>query len=984
MDSNAKPKTHQKNNLRSAVNYGLTLWDNLTEPSVSVVEPERRRVRLLASTSLAFLLLGAVAILVSLLYGSALFDLLATVAAMAALAGAYALSRAGRAGPAALLLLLPLFAAPPLVAFVDENLLTLNFLCLSVLLASLIAPLRITGMLSLLTLAAAVSFAARFPGTPLVDTLNTLFLLGAVGAVALLAAAIRRRDQQQIERQTGALAASERRYRSLFENAEVGMFRTRLDASAVLDVNDKLSEILGYSKEELLAESVLVRYLDPAARERMVKLLRAQGKLVDYEVRLKTKDGGGKTVLMSMTLYPDEGVLEGSLLDITERQRAEAALRESLERYHRVLDQMLEGCQIIGFDWRYLYVNEAVVRQARKSRNELLGHTMLEVYPGIENTPLFTALRRCLAERAPVRMENQFTFPDGAVGFFELSIQPVPEGLFILSIDITERKRAENEIRRMNAELEQHVEERTAKLEAEIAERKQAEAALHKWAHIFEHAEWGVVIGSADGQRLELMNPAFARMHGYTVEELTGQPIVDVFAPEARAGLPAQIRLAHEKGHHTFESRHIRKDGAVFPALVDVTTVRDEAGQIAYRAVNVQDITEHKRAEEEIHKAKEGAERANRAKSEFLSRMSHELRTPLNAILGFAQLMEMDELTPAQAQGVKHTLKAGRHLLDLINEVLDLARIESGRLAFSPEPVQLRGVIQETLDLVGPAAAARNLTLAFPASPLHDGCVRADRQRLKQVLLNLVSNAVKYNREGGAVTVTTDLTDLSTPVRSIRINIHDTGPGIAPENLSRLFEPFDRLGAEQSQTEGTGLGLAVAKKLTEVMGGTIGVESVVGAGSTFWVELPVTESPLKGTARLRALVEDIVADETKTGTVLYVEDNLSNLELVKAILARRPAIKLSTANQGWQAVRLAREHRPGLILLDLNLPDMHGSEALRRLRADEQTHAIPVVVISADVTPGQIQRLREAGAHDYLTKPLDVHKFLEVVDEVMK
>ena len=168
------------------------------------------------------------------------------------------------------------------------------------------------------------------------------------------------------------------------------------------------------------------------------------------------------------------------------------------------------------------------------------------------------------------------------------------------------------------------------------------------------------------------------------------------------------------------------------------------------------------------------------------------------------------------------------------------------------------------------------------------------------------------------------------------------------------------------------------------MGGTIGVESVVGAGSTFWVELPVTESPLKGTARLRALVEDIVADETKTGTVLYVEDNLSNLELVKAILARRPAIKLSTANQGWQAVRLAREHRPGLILLDLNLPDMHGSEALRRLRADEQTHAIPVVVISADVTPGQIQRLREAGAHDYLTKPLDVHKFLEVVDEVMK
>jgi len=426
MDANAKPKTNQTGDPRPAVNYGLTLWDNLTEPPVSVVEPERRRVRLMASMALAFLLLGVVAALAALQYGGTSFDLLATLAAMAVLAGAYVLSRVGRTGPASLLLLLPLFATPLLVAFADQNPFTLNFLCLSVLVASLIASLRLTVVLYFLTLAAGVSFAARFPGAPLADTLNSLFLLGAVGAVALLAALLRRRDQQQFEQQTGALAASERKYRSLFENAEVGMFRTRLDGSAVLEVNDKLSEILGYSKEELLAEPVLVRYADTADREQMLERLRFQGRLVDYEVRVKTKGGGSKMILLSMTLYPDEGVLEGSALDITERKRAEQEIRrlnaeleggvaERTAELDRFFSVSLDLLCIAGADGYFKRLNPAWQATLGYTDEELKARPFVEfVHPDDRETTLAEAGRLAAGGHTTIRFENRYRHKDGA------------------------------------------------------------------------------------------------------------------------------------------------------------------------------------------------------------------------------------------------------------------------------------------------------------------------------------------------------------------------------------------------------------------------------------------------------------------------------------------------------------------------------------------------------------------------------------------
>jgi signal transduction histidine kinase/ActR/RegA family two-component response regulator len=384
---------------------------------------------------------------------------------------------------------------------------------------------------------------------------------------------------------------------------------------------------------------------------------------------------------------------------------------------------------------------------------------------------------------------------------------------------------------------------------------------------------------------------------------------------------------------------------------------------------------------ETLETARHDADHANHAKSEFLSRMSHELRTPLNAILGFAQLLELDALNPEQRESVAHILKGGRHLLELINEVLDIARIEAGRLAISLEPVSVNLLVKESLDLIAPLAAKEHVQLDGNLAETRERYVQADRQRLRQVLLNLLSNAVKYNRKGGTVTLSYD----ETPEAQLRIEVTDTGPGIATDKMELLFTPFQRLGVEQTAIEGTGLGLALSKRLVEAMGGKLGVESTVGRGSTFWVQLPMVDGLMKQLDRDEGISASAELDAARRArVVLYVEDNLSNLRLIERVLAHRPDIRLLPSMQGRLGLDMAREHRPDLILLDLHLPDMPGEELLLRLRAIPETREIPVVVISADATPGQINRLLASGARTYLTKPLDVKKFLALLDEVLQ
>ena len=431
-------------------------------------------------------------------------------------------------------------------------------------------------------------------------------------------------------------------------------------------------------------------------------------------------------------------------------------------------------------------------------------------------------------------------------------------------------------------------------------------------------------------------------------------------------------------GVPVFDHAHRIIAGDDVQRTVRVTAQADPTRPGCY-AGTIQDITEQRQAEaERIELLEESAraESANRAKTELLARTSHELRTPLNAIVGFSQLVELDGLAPRQREHIGYVLKATRHLLALINEVLELERIETGQMTISPEPVALADTVREALALVAPLARDRDVTLRYNPDGLgHDGHVHADRQRLKQVLLNLLANAIKYNRPGGRV----DISFAITPTGRVRTTIADTGIGIARDEISKLFEPFERLGAERTQIEGTGLGLALSKGLTEAMGGTIEVDSDPGIGSAFTVELAGVQHPATEHKPDVPELPEIGGQHPNRQTILYIEDNLSSLTLVERILERYAAVELIPAMQATLGLELARDHHPDLIVLDLHLPDMPGTEVLTRLKADANTREIPVIVLTADANGRQSERVRQLGAIDYLSKPLDVPKFIEII-----
>ena len=385
----------------------------------------------------------------------------------------------------------------------------------------------------------------------------------------------------------------------------------------------------------------------------------------------------------------------------------------------------------------------------------------------------------------------------------------------------------------------------------------------------------------------------------------------------------------------------------------------------------------------ELETAKSLAEKANLAKSDFLSSMSHELRTPLNAILGFTQLLESGTPapTPAQQRNLEQILKAGWYLLELINEILDLALIESGKATLSHEPVSLAEVMLECRAMVDPQAQKRGIVMTYPHFEL-PYFVSADRTRVKQVLINLLFNAIKYNKPEGTVTVEYQ----PIPPGSIRINVRDTGKGLAAEQLGQLFQPFNRLGKETGAEEGTGIGLVVTKRLVELMGGSIGADSTVGVGSVFWFELSLTTAPLLAIqeAEHAALVLPRISNGAPHRTVLYVEDNPANLELVEQLIARRPDLRLLSAADGNLGIEFARVYQPAAILMDINLPGINGLEAMRILRADPTTAHIPIIALSANAVPHDIEKALQAGFFDYLTKPIKVVQFMDTLDGALK
>jgi PAS domain S-box-containing protein len=768
--------------------------------------------------------------------------------------------------------------------------------------------------------------------------------------------------EQRVRQRTETIAEKESRLQSILDNTTAVIFVKDTEGRYLL-VNKQFEKVYGYSKEEIIGKPVFELFpkaiVEPAWANDL-KVLDTKAPL-EFEEVAHHKDGLHTYIAIKFPLFDSNGnvcAVCGISTDITERKRGEDEVRKT----QQFLDSIVENIPNMIFvkdakELRFARFNKAGEDLLGVSRDQVLGKTDYDLFPD-EDAGIFT-----VKDRVALESGKLFDIPEEQIqtkrGLRLLHTKKIPildqngepEYLLGVSTDITERKRAEDAL---------------------IKSKNELEAALHTNQLIMDNSRDVICTADAYGN-FRTVSAASEKLWGYKPEELEGKPYIDLVHPDDRektVNVAAQIMVGGSV--LDFENRYIRKDGSIIHVMW--SAYWSDADNMMFAVAH--DITERARNEQVLRRAKDQADRANRAKSEFLSRMSHELRTPLNAILGFAQLLELDELSSEQRDAVTHILRGGRHLLNLINEVLDLSRIEAGRLSLSPEAVQVSHTLAETLDLIQPLAAERNVRIE--AGEECNDFIVADRQRLKQVLINLFSNAIKYNRPGGSVSVRCHKTDAT-----FRIEIVDTGVGISEERLQQIFTPFERLGAEQGEVEGTGLGLAVAKRMTEAMGGLIGVTSKLGEGSTFWLEFALTQPP-----HIQSKLEEHVAEiaEVDFGdrrTVLYIEDNLSNLSLVESLMKRRPSIDLVAARDGNEGLKAAKELHPDLVLLDLNLPDMHGYDLLQILRSDPHNATTPVIVISADATARQRQQLLRSGVANYLSKPLDIKQFFSVVDHTL-
>ena len=649
-----------------------------------------------------------------------------------------------------------------------------------------------------------------------------------------------------------------------------------------------------------------------------------------------------------------------------ETQTAYRQARESEERFKSAFSDAPIGMALAsiqpGEAGRFLQVNRAMCELTGYSEEQLVGMHFTDItHPDDleESVALEEQLRA--GELSHYEVAKRYISATGALVWVQVHVSLIRDsnGQPAYAIgqlqDITESKRAGESL----------LESRRQLAEAQ----KLAHLGSWEWSLDNDELSWSEELYGIFGLAPQDETPTYAKF-------------VERVHPDERQMFEAIIdrSLSRREPFHE-EIQIVRADGAVRIVDAHGQVALDSHGNPAKMVGTAQDVTEARVVERKLA-LQEDAEREHRARSDFLSRISHELRTPLNSILGFAQLMEMDELDDVQRENVGLIMKGGNHLLRLINEVLEISRIEAGTMTVSLEPVRIGTSVAEVVNLLEPLAAQHGVTMQNDVPQDGDHHVHADTQRLTQVLLNLVSNAIKYNKENGSVRISLETTS---PDRTL-ILVTDDGRGITEENQARLFTPFDRLGAADTAIEGTGLGLALSKLLTEAMGGTIAVESEPWIGSTFTIGLASAEPRTADGEELQQVAPGRAANgvAAATETVLYVEDNQSNLRLVERILARRPHINLLSAMDGPLGVQLARQHTPALILLDLHLPGMDGEEVLKHLKADDRTAEIPVVVVSADATNSRIERLLAGGAEAFLTKPLQVTRFMSLVDATLE
>jgi PAS domain S-box-containing protein len=664
--------------------------------------------------------------------------------------------------------------------------------------------------------------------------------------------------------------------------------------------------------------------------------------------------------------------------DITEKIQIEQNLATSEERFRQVAEQSQTVIWEVDLAGMYTYVNPVATRVFGYSPEELVGHKYFyDLYPEDLKEVYKKEAVALITEKITLRdFENPVQRKDGTIIWVSTNGTPIYNkshevvGYRGSDSDITERKFAEKQIKEQNE-----------RLNAIISANPDL---------IFILTKDGVILAHYANSKEDLMFPP---------EKIAGLTLKDVFGEEKSKIHYKNLIECHEfqqfrsydydlvfnDKQDYYEARMVpMTDHRILAFIRNISDkVRAELGLIELNMLLEERVIERT---QELEEARKEAESANMAKSEFLSRMSHELRTPMNSILGFAQLLEMGELSERQTRSIAQILKSGRHLLDLINEILDIAKIDAGKISISLEPVQIRPVIHEMIETVSPLSLKKNIHIHLMEDcGQFDNYIMADQQRMKQILLNLINNAIKYNHPNGNVWIGCKSLVNEAGEDVVGIFIRDDGFGINAGDLDRIFNPFERVNSAHMEIEGTGLGLAVVKKLVDVMHGTIQVESELGKGSTFSVcfkraTIDLIESDYLATLHLRQQ-EAVAAPSAK---ILYVEDNLANLELIQQVLKQnRPLYTMFSTMYGMQALQLTKEYQPNLILLDVNLPDIHGSEVIKQLKRNEATKDVPIIVISADAIPEHVNKLTALGAVAYLTKPIDIPNFLATLDHTL-
>jgi PAS domain S-box-containing protein len=773
-----------------------------------------------------------------------------------------------------------------------------------------------------------------------------------------------------------ALASHHRLMASLVQHSQDGFWFVDAERNTT-DVNPAMCRILGATREDMLGRNIY-EFVDAenAAIFKVEVARRAQGIASEYDITLTRLDGTRVECHNSATPILDaEGDRIGTVglwSDISDRKRAEALLRTTSEQLaiksqalQVTLDSIEQGIVSVDADGRVSVYNRRTL--------ELLDlpEELLSSRPTYDEVVEFQRRRGDLTEEASVIDANgeRRYFMAGQYDAPSVYVRPSRAGAML---EIRSRYFPGGGMVRTFADV-------TGYVEAQRAARE-SEAQLRALLDAFP----GYIVVDDAQTRYTYVNERTAALMGYPRDAVVGRTIREIHGEERAERILALVERAKAGEPITVETEYL--ENAHRPHVwLQVTHAIDadaETGRCDHFAFGI-DISERKLAEQALIAARDEAERANRAKSQFLSSMSHELRTPMNAILGFAQLLASDRrypLAPLQSDHVQEIMRGARHLLSLINEVLDLAMVETGKLKVSLEPVQVAELLQECIGLMQPLAREGTIDIRVLDAVPCDCFVVADRTRLKQVLLNLLSNAIKYNRAGGHVHIACrDEPD------TIRIDVVDSGGGIDPDQQARLFQAFERLDAAQTAVEGAGLGLALSRRLLDAMGGEIGLDSEAGRGSTFWIRLPRAAAQAGVAA---ALAHTQPPDTTpaapgRAHTVLYIEDNPVNVLLMEAMLSRIDNLRMRAASLPALGLQMATDERPDLILLDIQLPGMDGFEVLRRLRLNAATRAIPVIAVSANAMDADLRRGLEAGFARYLTKPLDMRQLLAAVESAL-